>query len=163
MTALPNGHDVSNDLVVPTGPSKRKPKATTLRDQDWEPLRARIVELHIIGDLPLKTVKEVLQKEYGFHAEIRQYRSRISKWKLDKNVKPVEMMAIVRKLQERRIANPDKRLLRFQVRKNEVGMDKISRWMKSHRVPDDQLYDPRIDPLSPTPSAVTYQASDPPY
>jgi hypothetical protein len=49
-------------------PPRRK-KAQTLRDKDWEPFRTRVFELHITNGLPLKEVKAVMQREYGFSAE----------------------------------------------------------------------------------------------
>jgi hypothetical protein len=51
----------------PSGTRKRK--APTLRVEDWEPYKARIIELHIEQDLPLRKVKDAIQKEFGFEAE----------------------------------------------------------------------------------------------
>jgi hypothetical protein len=47
----------------------RKRKAPTLRLQDWEPHKTRIIELHIEQDLPLPKVKAILEEETGFKAE----------------------------------------------------------------------------------------------
>lgn len=51
----------------PTNPRKRK--APTLRPSDWEPYKARIIELHITENLPLWKVKEIIEMESGFAAE----------------------------------------------------------------------------------------------
>jgi hypothetical protein len=67
---------------------------------------------------------------------------RISKWGEDKNVKPQEMQAIVRKRQKRKLVETDKRQLVFKVRDNEVERQKIERWMKRHDVADSFLYAP---------------------
>jgi hypothetical protein len=72
---------------------------------------------------------------------LRQYRSRISQWGLDKNVKSVEMKAIVRKRQQRRLVE-DKGDLRFTVRGTTVEQHKIERWMKLNKVPESFLYVP---------------------
>ena len=51
----------------PTRPRKRK--APTLHANAWEPYKARIVELHITQGVPLKEVKQHVEKEFGFVAE----------------------------------------------------------------------------------------------
>lgn len=54
-------------MSLPARP--RKQKAPTLRAEEWEPYKARIIELHITQGLPLTVVKERLRKESGFNAE----------------------------------------------------------------------------------------------
>jgi hypothetical protein len=71
----------------------------------------------------------------------RQYKRRIGKWGLDKNVKKSEMRAIVRKQQSR--IGDDKESA-FRVRGREVEPLKIQRWMKQHG---------QEDALSPSPSS----------
>ena len=71
---------------------------------------------------------------------LRQYRSRISQWGQDKNVKPQEMQAIVRKYQKRKLIEPHKRRLVFEVRGTEVDRQKIERWMKRHGALENLLY-----------------------
>ncbi|KAH7124587.1 hypothetical protein EDB81DRAFT_846911 [Dactylonectria macrodidyma] len=87
--------------------------------------KARILELHITQKLPLREVKEKIEKE------MRQYRTRISQWGKDKNIKPVEMTAIVRKRQQRKL-----------VTGSTVESQMIDRWMNRHRVPEYLLYAP---------------------
>ncbi|OCK87054.1 TPR-like protein [Cenococcum geophilum 1.58] len=134
----------------PTRPRKRK--APTLRASDWEPYKARIVELHIMEKRPLQEVREAIKMEFGFTAEIRQYRTRISQWGLDKNIKPEEMRSIVRKRQQRKLVEVNKGELIFQVRGYKIEPQKIDRWMKRHEVPESTLYAP--SPAASTPSAV---------
>ncbi|RAR02066.1 TPR-like protein [Stemphylium lycopersici] len=136
------------------GPPKqpRKPKAATLRAADWEPYKKRILELHIEQKKPLHEVKKIIEEEYSFQAELRQYRTRISNWGKDKNFKPQEMQAIVRKRQKRKLVETQKEDLVFEVRGSEVEPSKIERWMKRHRVADSFLYAP--SPAASTPSAV---------
>ena len=57
--------------AIPMGPptKPRKRKAPTLRADAWEPYKARIVELHIRQGLPLREVREIIMKEFGFTAE----------------------------------------------------------------------------------------------
>ncbi|KAF2627190.1 hypothetical protein BU25DRAFT_393898 [Macroventuria anomochaeta] len=120
----------------------RRPKAPTLREADWVPHKSRIVHLHITDNKPLKDVRIIMQRDHGFNAEIRQYRTRISKWKLDKNIKPKEMKAIVRKTQHRNLVEVDRASLRFKVRGQEVEQEKITRWMRTHDVSHHNLYAP---------------------
>jgi hypothetical protein len=52
-------------------PHPRKRKAPTLREDDWNPVKARILELHITQNLPLPEVKELVEREFesiGFSA-----------------------------------------------------------------------------------------------
>jgi hypothetical protein len=67
---------------------------------------------------------------------------RISQWGMDKNVKPQEMRAIVRKRQQRRLNERNRGDLVFEVRGDTVEPHKIDRWMKRHNVPDSLLYAP---------------------
>jgi hypothetical protein len=57
----------TSSMLPPSG--RRKPKAPTLRAQDWEPYKARIVELYIDQKLPLREVKDKIEQEFGFKAE----------------------------------------------------------------------------------------------
>ncbi|KAF5972154.1 hypothetical protein FBULB1_8876 [Fusarium bulbicola] len=127
-----------------TGPPRktRKKKAPTLRDEDFEPFKDRILELYETHKLPLEKVKTTIEEEFGFTAQPRQYQSRITKWGKDKNVKKVEMKAIVRKHQQREILETEKRKLCFIVRGREVDTGKIDRWMDRNNVPRNDLYAP---------------------
>jgi hypothetical protein len=55
----------------PMGPPARprKRKAPTLRADDWEPYKKRILDLHAIQGLPLPKVRQMIEEEYGFKAE----------------------------------------------------------------------------------------------
>lgn len=46
----------------------RKRKAPTLRAIDWEPVKCRIIELHITRNISLPDVQEQIKKEFGFEA-----------------------------------------------------------------------------------------------
>lgn len=65
-----NHHDVPARPMGPP-PKRRKRKAPTLRAVDWEPHKARIIELHITQKPPLslKEVKDTMEREFGFVAE----------------------------------------------------------------------------------------------
>ena len=62
---------VSAGAASPMGPpaQPRKRKAPTLRTNDWEPYKQRILDLHTTQKLPLPRVKQMIEEEYGFKAE----------------------------------------------------------------------------------------------
>jgi hypothetical protein len=47
----------------------RKKKAMTLRANDWEPYRERILQLHVEEKVPLLKAKKMIEDEHGFKAE----------------------------------------------------------------------------------------------
>lgn len=73
---------------------------------------------------------------------IRQYRLRISQWGFDKNIKPGEMKAIVRRRQRRKLVETDKPDLAFSVRGENVDPQKIDRFMKRNGISQDTPYSP---------------------
>jgi hypothetical protein len=75
----------------------------------------------------------------------------VNQWKKDKNIKPNEMKAIVRKQQQRKLTEHDKGKLIFRVRGNVVEQQKIDRWMKRHDVPESILcaFSPMACKLAP--------------
>lgn len=153
---LSSGTSDADVQPMPPPPNSRKRKARTLRDDDWEPVKARVIELHITQKLSLPDVKKMVEEEFksiGFTATIRQYRTRVSQWGLDKNIKPDEMKAIVRKRQKRNLIETNKGELAFKVRGNVVEAEKIDRWMKRHDIPEDTVYAP--SPAAATPSALS--------
>lgn len=55
----------------PATSTPRKRKAPTLRREDWEPVKARIIELFGSQSLPLREVKDMIEQEFemiGFTA-----------------------------------------------------------------------------------------------
>lgn len=56
------------DQTTTTDIGTRKRKAPTLRAIDWEPVKCRIIELHITQNISLPDVQEQVKKEFGFEA-----------------------------------------------------------------------------------------------
>lgn len=67
-TASGNASNALQPLMPPPPLSSRKRKAPTLRDGDWTPVKARILELHIEQNTPLPTVKILIEEEFSFEA-----------------------------------------------------------------------------------------------
>lgn len=57
----------ASSMGPPDRPRKRK--AATLRADDWEPYKKRILDLHVEQKMPLHKVKELIEEKYGFKAE----------------------------------------------------------------------------------------------
>jgi hypothetical protein len=76
-TGQPQNFPPFNETKDTTAPSMgpptktRKRKAPTLHADDWEPYKARIIELHVERDppFPLRKVKDIIEAEFGFVAE----------------------------------------------------------------------------------------------
>jgi len=69
--SLSNVGEISVAHLAAPPPKKRKRKAPTLRSDDWEPVKSRIIELHIKQNLPLPDVKQIVETEFkssGFSA-----------------------------------------------------------------------------------------------
>jgi len=62
---LPIADSISegNTQLVAPSPNLRKRKAPTLRAEDWDRVKARIIELHITQMLPLPGVKDIVERE----------------------------------------------------------------------------------------------------
>jgi hypothetical protein len=60
---------IGDDNIIYPSVKPRKRKAPTLREADFEPHKARIIELHISEKRPLKEVKQIMEAESGFCAE----------------------------------------------------------------------------------------------
>jgi hypothetical protein len=63
--------EVDVQSMAPPAAQSRKRKAPTLRNEDWEPIKTRVIDLHIAQRLPLPRVKEMVEQEFkstGFTA-----------------------------------------------------------------------------------------------
>ncbi|KAL8935682.1 MAG: hypothetical protein Q9216_005309 [Gyalolechia sp. 2 TL-2023] len=117
-----------------TDPVKSRQAHTANRptsSKDWEKHRASIERLYVEEEKSLPTVIDELKSDHGFFATERQYKRRISAWRLDKNVKGEEMRAI--------IATEATRLLQgkestFYVRDRQVDPMKIERFARRKRI-----------------------------
>ncbi|ETS84387.1 hypothetical protein PFICI_02412 [Pestalotiopsis fici W106-1] len=145
-----NANSDPRQSMPPPALNPRKRKAPTLRAGDWTPVKARIIELHIDDNMPLPEVKIAIEEEFPFEATLRQYRSAVTSWGFDKNVKKNVMQAIVRKRQHRRLVEPGKKDLNFKVHNFTVNPGKVDTWMKRNNIPGDAIYAPSPAASTPT-------------
>jgi hypothetical protein len=82
----------------------------------------------------------------------KQYKTKISQWRLDKKVKDGEMKAIVRKQAKRKLEGKDSG---FRVRGRAVEPKKIERYKKRKNVSEEALLS------QPSPAAGEYGISHP--
>jgi hypothetical protein len=66
--ASSNANSVQQQLMPPPALNSRRRTAPTLRDDDWTPVKGRILELHIDQNMPLPKVKDTIEKEFSFKA-----------------------------------------------------------------------------------------------
>ncbi|KAJ4990517.1 hypothetical protein SVAN01_03964 [Stagonosporopsis vannaccii] len=111
-----------------------------LTEKDWKLHETVIRSLFLKDGLPLNKVKDFMKEKHQVTATDRQWKHRIKRWKLDRNVKDHEMRAMIRKSQFRRVSEPRRPQLNFRVRGFNVDHKKLLRWMKEHDVAGDQLY-----------------------
>ncbi|KAL0931268.1 uncharacterized protein CTRU02_214003 [Colletotrichum truncatum] len=141
ITEIP--HAVSD---VPAATQLRRPET----EQDWEDQRARITELYWEQDKDLNDVIEIMQQQYRFLATQKQYKLRIKRWKIEKNIKTSESQAMIRIQKQRQ--EHEGRSTTFILRKRKVPPEKIDRFAKRQKRCEDGA-----SPVSvPTPADLTY-------
>ncbi|KAF4459001.1 hypothetical protein FALBO_14248 [Fusarium albosuccineum] len=110
------------DISMPrSAPGKRIPSA------EWEKKRPIITRLYQEEKRPLKEVMEVLEREHGFTATVKMYKSRIWKWGLDKKLKSDEVLAILILKTEREAQG---KISEFTIRGQPVDLDNINRYIR---------------------------------
>ncbi|KAM0237301.1 hypothetical protein ACHAPO_004648 [Fusarium lateritium] len=119
--ATPGDSD-DTDLSLPRcAPGRRIPSS------EWEKKRPIITKLYQEEKRPLKEVMEVLEREHGFTATVKMYKSRIWKWGLDKKLKSDEVLAILILRTEREAQG---KTSEFTIRGQPVDLDNINRYVR---------------------------------
>ncbi|KAM0438975.1 hypothetical protein ACHAPT_001736 [Fusarium lateritium] len=116
------GDSDDTDMSTPrSAPGKRIPSS------EWEKKRPIITRLYQEEKRPLKEVMGVLQREHGFTATVKMYKSRIWKWGLDKKLKSDEVLAILIIKTER---DAQGKASEFTIRGQKVDLDNINRYIR---------------------------------
>ncbi|CAG9994075.1 unnamed protein product [Clonostachys byssicola] len=95
--------------------------------EQWEAKRPIITKLYQVEKRSLKEVMEILERDYGFEATVKMYKSRIWKWGLDKKLKSDEVLAILLLKHER---DAQRKPSQFTIRGQPVDLDNINRYVK---------------------------------
>ncbi|KAF5545622.1 hypothetical protein FMEXI_6011 [Fusarium mexicanum] len=116
------GDSDDTDMSFPRcAPGRRIPSS------EWEKIRPVITKLYQEEKRPLKEVMEVLEREHGFTATVKMYKSRIWKWGLDKKLKSDEVLAILILRTEREAQG---KISEFTIRGQPVDLDNINRYIR---------------------------------
>ncbi|KAI9155214.1 hypothetical protein HJFPF1_07791 [Paramyrothecium foliicola] len=107
--------------------SPRSNRRRRIPNDIWEDKRAIITELYQEQNIPLHEVMQILSKDYGFNATKKMFKSRITKWKLDKKLKGEEVLALLFLRRDReRLDKPTE----YTIRGRPVDLDNINRYVK---------------------------------
>jgi hypothetical protein len=115
----------------PALPERRQPhQRGSPTASDWEHHRNIITLMY--RDHPLKEVVSIMAAEHNFFATERMYKTRISQWHLNKNMKSHEMETLMRDVQEGASAGKDAAVaLRFGGKV--VPWSKLERFTRRHK------------------------------
>ncbi|CAK7265084.1 hypothetical protein SEPCBS57363_001407 [Sporothrix epigloea] len=94
---------------------------------DWELHREHITELYRDQGLHLRQVQAIMSDRYHFHASQRMYKTRISKWAIDKNLKAAEVAAILRMQQSRAALG---KASKFFIRGRDIDFARVEQYLK---------------------------------
>ncbi|EPE06574.1 hypothetical protein F503_02702 [Ophiostoma piceae UAMH 11346] len=94
---------------------------------EWDKYREIITDLYRDRGLHLKKVQSFMAKEYNFHASERMYKTRISKWNLDKNLKAADVMVMFRMYQTRAMVGKKSR---FTVRGRYMDYARVEQYIR---------------------------------
>ncbi|KAK7921524.1 hypothetical protein PG985_009546 [Apiospora marii] len=103
----------ATDSSSSSEPSPRQPDdAPWAKPEEFEAKKGIITHLYDLSgrNLTLKETMRImevnlgLKEQHGFYGTAKMYKSRISKWKLRKNLKPAEVIELVRQYKEREAA-----------------------------------------------------------
>ncbi|KAM5356439.1 hypothetical protein ACJ41O_003085 [Fusarium nematophilum] len=117
----PGDSDDTDMSMSRSAPGKRIPSS------EWEKKRPIITRLYQEEKRPLKEVMDVLEREHGFTATVKMYKSRIWKWGLDKKLKSDEVLAILILRTERESQG---KTSEFTIRGQPVDLDNINRYIR---------------------------------
>lgn len=112
-------------------PQRLKPARHPTSSEEWENYRETIQRLYVVEDKSLPEVIDEVKQMFGFIATERQYKRRISQWRLDKNIKDDEMRAIVSE-QASRLRQGKASV--FYVRDRRVDPQKIKRFVRRKKI-----------------------------
>lgn len=121
-----HAHHPQNNHHGAAGGSRR-PQQDFAQINDWEMHRDRITELYRDQGLHLKQVQKIMAEEHQFFASQRMYKTRISKWAIDKNLKAADVATLLR-LQQQRAALGKKS--RFTVRGRDIDFARVDQYLK---------------------------------
>ncbi|KAH8880574.1 hypothetical protein GQ53DRAFT_535268 [Thozetella sp. PMI_491] len=86
-----SGHRGSSGSPPSTAPANKK----WATQDDWETYRPKITRLYDKEDKTLAQVMDILEREHGFHATTKMYKTRFKRWGLWKNTRAADVTDII--------------------------------------------------------------------
>ncbi|KAE8452639.1 hypothetical protein EG329_013898 [Mollisiaceae sp. DMI_Dod_QoI] len=130
---------------------KRAPKAPTMSAKKWKPHEDRIRQFYVKEGKSIEELREIMNKELGIAATLRQYKVQIQQMKLERNVKANERKAVVKRIQNRTHA-VGKKSSHVRIRGHKINQEKLTRWLKENPM---DLPSISATPPSPLPSCIS--------
>ncbi|KAK7981208.1 hypothetical protein PG989_013665 [Apiospora arundinis] len=89
-----------------SSPKQQRDDLPWAKPEEFEAKKGIITHLYDLSgrNLTLKETMRIMEEKHGFYGTAKMYKSRISKWKLRKNLKPIEVIELVRQYKEREAA-----------------------------------------------------------
>ena len=120
----------------------------------WETHRLTIKRLYLDEDKPLKEVMAIMQRDHGHKGTAKMYKSRITKWRLDKNCKAREMKAVAWKKVARDAVG---KATSFRIRGRSIDIEEVRRYYRrKNGLSLEEVVARDKAPVADTPSAVDY-------
>lgn len=117
--------------------------------QEWEEQKAEIERLWESGTLENLVVS--MRQQHGFEATPKQYKDRIKKWGLKKNIQSNEMIGMIQKQKEREAG--EGKQTGFKLWGRPVDQSRIERYKRDHGINEDAAMS---EDAAPTPAGLTY-------
>ncbi|KAH6665249.1 hypothetical protein B0J14DRAFT_237414 [Halenospora varia] len=147
------GHDTCFEMEeVPAQflTQKRAAKAPTMSAKHWKPHQNRIRQLYVSKGKSIEELREIMNKELGITATLRQYKLQIQHMKLERNVKAKERKTVIKHIQHRAHA-VGKKSSHVRIRGHKINQEKLFRWAKENIMAQLSM---SANPPSPLPSCI---------
>ncbi|GAB1321031.1 Clr5 domain-containing protein [Madurella fahalii] len=124
---------------------------------DWGAYREKIEDLYWRQRKLLPEVMKTMEDDHGFVATKKMYKKHLKSWGLEKNIKAVEMIAMLHIAEQRRRINKETRFIR---RGRPVEPEKLRRFAKRYKLPVGGGLRPSDQQVA-TPPDITYTTPEP--
>ncbi|KAK8038468.1 hypothetical protein PG993_006879 [Apiospora rasikravindrae] len=96
----------ATDSSSEPSPKQQQDDLPWAKPEEFEAKKGIITHLYDLSgrNLTLKETMRIMEEQHDFYGTAKMYKSRISKWKLRKNLKPAEVIELVRQYKERETA-----------------------------------------------------------
>ncbi|KAK2594896.1 hypothetical protein QQS21_007395 [Conoideocrella luteorostrata] len=156
---IPGGSALAPAAIPSSPPSRllarknRSRKARTLREADWNPVKAHVLDC-VKRKMTFHEIIAEIGSQLKFKATERQLKSILKKWNVGTNIRRGEMKAIIRRVVQDSLAHPDGPALQLSLRGQRVPQEKIDRFMRREGIRHDEQYSPASGASTPEPGTI---------